>query len=119
MILDENPSLHFTVEELEQVINSLADYGYIPGIKIIQEDENHYLKIVQLKTHDISEDEAKIISLATKFQKFTLAEMIDTTGWTIEKILKILNNLTLHGILKYSKSFLHGENWYIVSEKNV
>jgi len=119
LILDENPSLHFTIEELEQIIDSLADDGYIPGIKIIQEDEDHYLKIVQLKAHDISEDESKLISLATKFQKFSLADMIDAIGWSKDKLLKILNDLTTDGILKYSKSFLHGENWYIISEKNV
>jgi len=119
LILDENPNLNFKIEELEQAINSLADDGYIPGIKIIQEDEDHYLKIVQLKAHDISEDEAKLISLATKFQKFSLADMIDAIGWSKEKLLKILNDLTTDGILKYSKSFLHGENWYIISEKNV
>ena len=119
LILDENPNLNFKIEELEQAINSLADNGYIPGIKIVQEDEDHYLKIVQLKAHDISEDEAKLISLATKFQKFSLADMIDAIGWSKEKLLKILNDLTTDGILKYSKSFLHGENWYIISEKNV
>ena len=119
LILDENPNLNFTIEDLEKIINSLADNGYIPGIKIIQENEDHYLKIAQLKAHDISKDEAKLISIATKFQKFSLADIIDTTGWTKEKLIKILNNLTSYGILKYSKSFLHGENWYIVSEKNV
>jgi len=119
LILDENPKLNFTIEELEIVINSLADDGYIPGIKIIQEDEDHFLKIVQLKAHDISEDEIKIISLASKLQKFTLADMIKATNWTKEKILEILNNMTKHGILKYSKSFLHGESWYIISEKSI
>lgn len=119
LILDEKPKLEITIEELEHIINGLADNGFIAGIKIIQEDEDHYLKIVQLKAHDISEDEVKIISLATKFQKFTLADLIDSIGWSKEKLFKILNNLTSHGILKYSKSFLHGENWYIVSEKNV
>jgi len=119
LILDESPKLIFTIEELEKVINSLADNGYIPGIKIIQEDEDHYLKIVQLKTHDISEDETKIINLATKFQKFTVADMINATDWTKEKLIEILNNLTKHGIVKFSKSFLHGDTWYIISEKNV
>ncbi len=119
LILDEKPKLEITIEELEHVINSLADNGYIAGIKIVQEDEDHYLKIVQLKAYDISEDDTKIISLATKLQKFTLADLIDSIGWSKEKVFKILNNLTSHGILKYSKSFLHGENWYIVSEKNV
>ncbi len=119
LILDENPYLYFTIEDLEQVINSLANKGYIPGIMFIQEDEDHYLKIVQLKAHDISEDETKLILFATKFKKFTLADMVSAFDWTKEKTLKILNNLTSHGILKYSKSFLHGETWYIVSERNI
>ena len=119
LILDENPKLSFTIEVLEQVINSLADEGYIPGIKIIQEDEDHYLKIVQLKAHDISDDEAKIIKLAIELQKFTLADLINAIDWSKKKLLEILNDMTKNGILKYSKSFLHGENWYIISEKNV
>lgn len=119
LILDEYPKLDISIEELEHNVNYLANNGYIAGIKIVQEDEDHFLKIVQLKAHDISKEEAKIISLATKFQKFALADIIDSIGWPKEKVFKILNNLTLYGILKYSKSFLHGDNWYIVSEKNV
>ena len=118
LILDEKPNLNFTIDKLERVINSLADNGYIPGIKIIQEDEDHYLKVVQLRAHDISEDESNLISFALKLQKFTLADMIGASGWTMAKITKILNTLTELGIIKYSKSFLHGEQWYIVSEHN-
>jgi len=118
LILDEKPNLNFTIDKLERVLNSLADNGYIPGIKIIQEDEDHYLKVVQLRAHDISEDESNLISFALKLQKFTLADMIGATGWTMAKITKILNTLTEFGIIKYSKSFLHGEQWYIVSEHN-
>lgn len=118
LILDEKPNLNFTIDKLERVINSLADNGYIPGIKIIQEDEDHYLKVVQLRAHDISEDESNLISFALKLHKFTLADMIEASGWTMAKITKILNTLTELGIIKYSKSFLHGEQWYIVSEHN-
>ena len=118
LILDEKPNLNFTIDKLERVINSLADNGYIPGIKIIQEDEDHYLKVVQLRAHDISEDETNLISFALKLQKFSIADMIETSGWTMVKITKILNTLTELGIIKYSKSFLHGEQWYIVSEHN-
>ncbi len=119
LILDEKPHLIFSIEELEQIINSLATEGYIPGIRMIQEDHDHFLKIVQFKAHDISEDERKIISIAIKSQKFSLADMIDETGWTKSKVLRLLEKLTSQGILKYSKSFLHGENWYIISEKNI
>ena len=118
LILDEKPNLNFTIDKLERVINSLADNGYIAGIKIIQEDEDHYLKVVQLRAHDISEDESNLISFALKLQKFTIADMIGASGWTMTKITKILNTLTELGIIKYSKSFLHGEQWYIVSEHN-
>ena len=71
-----------------------------------------------MRAHDISEDESNLISFALKLQKFTLADMIEASGWTMAKITKILNTLTELGIIKYSKSFLHGEQWYIVSEHN-
>ena len=116
--MDENPSLNITIEQLEQVVNELADRGYISGIKIIQGDEDHYLKVVQLKAHDISKDEQEIISNALKFVAFSLADMVDATGWSVEKIKKILTELTELGLLKYSKSLLQGERWYIVSENN-
>ena len=45
--------------------------------------------------------------------------MVDITGWSIEKVQKILSELTELGILKHSKSFLQGERWYIVSENNM
>lgn len=116
--LDEKPNLNITIEELEEAINSLADNGYIPGIKKIEESEDHYLKVVQLKAHDITEDETKLSIIATKLQKFTLANVINETGWSPEKSIDLLNRLTQLGILKHSKSFLHGEQWYVVSEKN-
>ncbi|MFX1393802.1 MAG: hypothetical protein ACFFAH_09535 [Promethearchaeota archaeon] len=118
LILDEKPDLNINIEQLEKTINLLADEGYIPGIKIIQEDENHYLKIVQLKAHDISQDEIKIISHALTLEQFTLGDIVDLTGWSAEKVNELLNKLTKLGILKYSKSFLHGERWYIISENN-
>ncbi|NVM37466.1 MAG: hypothetical protein HWN81_17860 [Candidatus Lokiarchaeota archaeon] len=118
LILDEKPNLNIAIEDLEKAINSLADNGYIPGIKNIEEDEDHYLKVVQLKAHDISEDETKLSILASKLQKFTLADIINETGWSPEKSKNLLSGLTQIGILKHSKSFLHGEQWYVVSEKN-
>ena len=89
LILDENQSLNVTIEQLEQVLNKLSEGGYISGITIIQGDEDHYLKFVQLKAHDISKDEQEIIVKALKYQAFSLADMVDATGWNVEKIKKI------------------------------
>ena len=119
LVLDEKPELNITIEQFEKVINSLADEGYIPGIKIIQEDEDHFLKVVQFKAHDMSQDEIELISHAQSLKMFTFGDMIASTGWSTQKVFEILNNLTKLGILKYSKSFLHGERWYIVSENNI
>ncbi|MHA2088715.1 MAG: hypothetical protein ACW972_10585, partial [Promethearchaeota archaeon] len=79
------------------------------------EDEEHYLKIIQLKQHDISEDEINLVSFAVRYQKFTLADLIEEKKWSSEKSMKLLNRLTDLGILKHSKSLLHGEQWYVVS----
>ena len=73
------------------------------------------MKIVQLKQHDISEDEIRLVSFAVKVQKFTLADLIENTKWSSEKSMETLNRLTDLGILRHSKSFLHGEQWYVVS----
>lgn len=117
LILDEKPQLTFTIEQLEKTINSLADKGFIPGIKKIEGNEDQYLKVVQLKAKDISEDETKLISLALRLEKFSIADLVNETGWPIIKVKKLLEQLSEIGILKYSKSFLHGDQWYIVSEK--
>ncbi|MFX1500447.1 MAG: hypothetical protein ACFFDH_05715 [Promethearchaeota archaeon] len=117
LILDEKPHLSITIEQLEKTINLLADKGFIPGIKKIEGDEDHYLKVVQLKPQDITEDETKLISIAIQLQKFSIADLVSETDWPIDKVQKILEHLSEIGILKYSKSFLHGEQWYIVSEK--
>jgi len=117
LILDEKPQLSFTIEQLEKTINSLADDGFIPGIKKIDGIEGQYLKIVQLKSYDIKEEEIKLISLAIQLQKFTVADIIDKTSWSINKVKQILEDLSEVGILKYSNSFLHGEQWYIISKK--
>ncbi|MHA1273160.1 MAG: hypothetical protein ACTSQS_06950 [Promethearchaeota archaeon] len=115
-VQDLRPELIFPIEQLEYLINELTDDGYLPGIKEMQIDDNQILKVVQLEAHDLSKDENTIISHALKLQKFNLTDMIKMTDWNGEKILKILNSLTKMGILKHSKSFLHGDRWYIVSE---
>jgi len=117
LLLDENPSYNITIEQLEENINSLADDGYLPGIKIIQEDEDRYLKFVQFTVQDISKNELKVIKNALKFQHFTLADMVGATEWNTNQVLQTLNHLTELGILKYSKNHLHGDRWYIISEK--
>lgn len=117
LILDEKPNLNFMIDKLEDVILNLSDQGYIPGIKMIQNSENNYVKVVQLKTHDISEDEIKTVQFALKNDKFTLADLVLSTGWVPEYTLEILNKLTKLGILNYSKSFLHGERWFVITEQ--
>lgn len=117
LILDENSNLNFNILQLERVIESLSNKGYLPGIQVIELDDNRFLKVVQLKTHDVSEDEKLLISTATQFQKFSLADIIKSTSWSSQKVSKLLERLTKLGILKYSKSFLYGDQWYIVSEK--
>ena len=116
LILDSKPNLHFTIKTLEQVINTLADNGYLSGIKIIQGDEDHYLKLVQFKPIDISKKELELISNALKLQNFTLADMVGATGWSTNQVKKTLNHLSDIGILRYSKSYLQGERWFIVSK---
>jgi len=117
LILDEKPNLNFAIDKLEQIINNLTDSGYIPGIKNIQDTEGNYLKVVQLKAHDVSEEETNLVLIALKLHKFTLADIVDKTGWPPEKALDLLYKLTNLGILNYSKSFLHGEQWYIRTEQ--
>ena len=52
-----------------------------------------------------------------KLQKFTLADIVEKTGWSPDKSLELLYKLTNLGILNYSKSFLHGEQWYVRTEQ--
>ena len=118
IILDEKPSLSLSIKDLEQIIDSLAENGYISGIATIQEDDEHYLKVVQLKTHDISEDESKLISYSLKVDKFALADILDKFGWKPEKGAEILDHLTSLGILRHSKSYVYGDQWYVVSEES-
>ena len=117
LILDEKPNLIFTIDKLEQTVNNLTDDGYIPGIKTIQDTEGNFLKVVQLKAHDVSEDEIKLVSIAMKLQKFTLADIVEKTNWSPDKSLELLYKITNLGILNYSKSFLHGEQWYVRTEQ--
>lgn len=117
LILDEKPNLTFAVDKLEQIVNNLTDDGYIPGIKTIQDTEGNYLKVVQLKAHDVSDDETELILIALKLHKFTLADIVEKTSWPPEKSLEFLYKLTNLGILNYSKSFLHGEQWYVRTEQ--
>jgi len=115
LIKDEHPELYFTIEQLEDVIFQMTEDGLIPGLKAIRGDSNQLLKVVQLKPHDISKDEERLMSFAMQFEAFNLADMIKATGWRKEKTKKMLDDLTEIGILRKSKSILHGERWYIAT----
>jgi len=117
LILDEKPNLNFTIDKLEETINELSEQGYIPGMKTIRDAENNYLKVVQLKPHDVSQDEIELVKIALKQEKFTLADIIKLTGWSPEHASELLNKLTKLGILNYSRSFLHGERWFVITEQ--
>ena len=72
---------------------------------------------MQLEAHDVSKDDQFVINLAMRLQKFTLADVLKETNWPSEKALGILNVLAEEGVLKYKKSFLHGDEWYIIVEQ--
>lgn len=115
---DYNPQLDFTIDQLENAIIELADEGYISGIEYIQSDQDHYLKIINFKNRDISDIEREILLNALKFESFSLADMVLATGMKKERITQILASLTEAGILRYTKSFLHGEQWYVATAWN-
>ncbi|TFF88962.1 MAG: hypothetical protein EU550_00205 [Promethearchaeota archaeon] len=116
LVLNESSNNLISINDVEQAINSLADEGYIPGLKIIEEDEEHYLKLVQFEVKDLSKKELEVIRNALRFEKFNLSDMVGATGWSTQQTQKIVDHLTDLGILKYSESHLHGKRWYIVSE---
>ena len=46
IVLDENPDLTISINDLESVINRLANKGLIPGIKTVQPDKDHYFNVI-------------------------------------------------------------------------
>ncbi len=115
LILDEHPELDISIEKFEKIINSVSQKGYIPGIKTIKQNDDIF-KIVQMKPYELSDDEITLIFNAYKLQKFNLDEIVSQVNWSIERVKKILRNLTDLGILNHSKSPLYGDQWYLVSE---
>ncbi len=104
----------FTVENLENVLNQLAEQGLISGIIEIKDDENHIFKIVQLKPYDISVDEIKLLRLAIQLKSFSMAEVMENLSWNQSKVEKILQTMTNNGLLRHSQSYLQGDKWYIL-----
>lgn len=117
LLLSENPELHFTVEELENVINKLANKGYLPGIKVIKQEDLPPYKIVELISTTISEEEIRVIEHAIRLRKFSLADIIDYSGLSTDEVKKILRKLTKLGIIEYSNSNIHGERWYVITKE--
>ena len=64
------------------------------------------------------EDESKLISYSLKVDKFALADILDEFGWKPQKAAEILDYLTSLGILRHSKSYVYGDQWYIISEQS-
>ncbi|KKN01971.1 hypothetical protein LCGC14_1122380 [marine sediment metagenome] len=100
-------SLIDTEKKLKKSFQEFPLEKKLKKLKIKKEKES--------KTKYISIEEKRIFSLAEKLQNFSLPDVIRATDLTPEYILKVLDNLTKLGILKYFKDYLKGDRWFIIN----
>jgi hypothetical protein len=101
--------------EVELSLLNLAKSRYFAGIKTIPVGKNQSIKMLQLRTRNISYDENAIITKAYDLQPFNLDEIIHAMNWSKEKVKPILDILAKIGILRYSHNLKIGECWYILT----
>ncbi len=111
-----HPELQFSIEQIEEIINSLAG-KYIPGVRIFKGNDGTQLKVIQLASRDLLAEEKEVLSNALQLQKFSLIDIMTKMNWPESKIVKVLQELTKRGMLRHSSSYLHGEMWYVVSSQ--
>ncbi len=112
--LENNKYSGISLEDIEKGLNILADRQFIVGIRSIQNGNSESYKVIQLTTHDLMEDELRVLRYAIEMKSFSLTEIINELHWEEGCIQKILEILTGNGILRHTESFLHGEKWYII-----
>jgi hypothetical protein len=112
LVRDELPDINVKIEDVERVATELGAAGYIPGITVLEDDDGRSLKVVQFKARDYSKDEQRVVSTGHGLKKFTLADMVSTTGLDLDYVEEIVRSLEKNGIFRHSKSLLEGECWY-------
>ena len=114
LIQDQVPDNRPSLELVEQVINELADDGYLAGIRVVEEDADHYFKYVQFHGREINDDEQMLMAVAARLQKLSIADITHELNSPREKALQILDTLTNLGLLKHASTFLEGDQWYVM-----
>ncbi len=112
---EKSPYIGINISDLEDALEILSDQKLIVGIKTIKDGGEDTYKIVQFTTDDLMVEEINLLRFALEKKSFTKSEIMQEMEWNQKKTEKILNILTSNGLLRHSKSYLHGEIWYIVS----
>ncbi len=100
--------------DIEKNLNILAKQGLIVGVKSIKNGGKDKYRVVQLTNEDLMAEEIELIRYSLETKSFSITDVMEALNWDQEKTSNILTILTSNGLLRYTKSYLHGEKWYIV-----
>lgn len=106
---------NLTAEEVEEALHTLQQQELIVGVKTIQDGGIDTYKIVQFTTEDLMAEELRLLRFALENKSFTKLQIMENFAWDQLKTQNILTILTENGLLRHSKSYLHGEKWYLVA----
>lgn len=109
-LLSYEEELFFTSDSLEKALNQMKSKGLIIGLKTF--DNN--LKVVELFTPPLEEDEITVIQNASEKGSLTLADLKLKTNWDNERIRRTLNSLVKVKIMRYVSKRSEGERWYLI-----
>ena len=112
---EQSPYMGIRISDLEEALEALAIQKLIVGIKTIKNGGEETYRVVQFTTQDLMVEEINLLRFALEKKSFSKSEIMQELEWDQKKTDNILTILTSNGLLRNSKSYLHGEIWYIVA----
>jgi len=98
-------------EDVSKVIRSLSKNDLIVGIRELESG----VKIVEFVSADLTEDQEKVFSIASRSGFLTLEELVMRTKWSIERATRILNTLENQGLVVKDSDVSEGTKYWFPS----
>ncbi|MHA1251410.1 MAG: hypothetical protein ACTSRP_15575 [Candidatus Helarchaeota archaeon] len=108
-IKNREPSLKFTIDDLDKIIRNLIEKGLIEDFQSFNN-----IKLIRLVPFNLSLDQIEVIKLISNFNNINLTQVIKELNWDKDRAKKVLDSLVNAGILRYTNSYAEGSRWHLI-----
>ncbi|MHA1270158.1 MAG: hypothetical protein ACTSPY_10265 [Candidatus Helarchaeota archaeon] len=104
-----DPTLNFKFDDLDLALRKMITQGLIEDYRTFND-----IKLIRLVPYNLSQDQIKVIKIASNNNTIRLAQIMNITKWDKERALSVLTSLVNAGLLKYINSYAEGQKWFLI-----